>query len=60
MAQAARAARARGIASMVGFNYRRVPALAYARQLIAAGRIGTVRQVRASYLRTGSPTRTPP
>ncbi len=50
MAQAARAARARGIASMVGFNYRRVPALAYARQLIAAGRIGTVREVRASYL----------
>jgi len=36
--------------SMIGFNYRRVPALALARQLIADGRIGEVRQVRASYL----------
>jgi predicted dehydrogenase len=35
---------------MVGFNYRRVPAVAFARQLVAAGRIGTVRQVRAQYL----------
>ncbi|MEW1775605.1 Gfo/Idh/MocA family oxidoreductase [Streptomyces sp. NPDC086777] len=50
MVAAARAARARGVQSMVGFNYRRVPALAYARRLIADGRIGTVRQVRASYL----------
>lgn len=50
MVDAARAARARGVASMVGFNYRRVPALAYARQLIADGRLGTVREVRASYL----------
>ncbi len=40
----------RGVASMVGFNYRRVPALALARQLIAEGRIGAVRQVRAAYL----------
>ena len=40
----------RGIVSMVGFNYRRVPALALARQLIAEGRIGAVRQVRAAYL----------
>ncbi|MDQ0261546.1 Gfo/Idh/MocA family protein [Sinomonas atrocyanea] len=50
MAEAARAARGRGVASMVGFTYRRVPALAYAKQLIAAGRLGTVREVRASYL----------
>ncbi|MDP9882806.1 putative dehydrogenase [Sinomonas atrocyanea] len=50
MAEAARAARERGIQSMVGFTYRRVPALAYAKQLIAAGRLGTVREVRASYL----------
>jgi predicted dehydrogenase len=35
---------------MVGFNYRRVPALALARELIAEGRIGTVRHVRAAYL----------
>ena len=35
---------------MVGFNYRRVPAVALARQLVAGGRIGTLRHVRASYL----------
>lgn len=47
---AAKAARARGVQSMVGFNYRRVPALALAKELIDAGRLGTVRQVRAAYL----------
>ncbi|MGO0578054.1 Gfo/Idh/MocA family protein [Ornithinimicrobium panacihumi] len=36
--------------SMLGFNYRRVPALALARQLIADGRIGEVRQARLAYL----------
>jgi predicted dehydrogenase len=50
MAAAAREARAGGVQSMVGFNYRRVPALALARELIAEGRIGTVRHVRAAYL----------
>ena len=45
-----RTPRARGVRAMVGFNYRRVPALALARELIAEGRIGTVRQVRAAYL----------
>ncbi|WP_138416582.1 Gfo/Idh/MocA family protein [Sinomonas gamaensis] len=50
MVAAAVAARARGVQSLVGFNYRRVPALAYARQLIADGRLGTVREVRAAYL----------
>jgi predicted dehydrogenase len=35
---------------MVGFNYRRVPALALARELIASGRVGEIRHVRASYL----------
>ena len=50
MVDAARAARACGVRSMVGYNYRRVPALALARKLIAEGRLGTVRQVRASYL----------
>ena len=50
MAKAAEAARAKGVRSMVAFNYRRVPALAYARQLIAAGRLGTIRHVRARYL----------
>lgn len=43
-------AAAAGVVAMVGFNYRRVPALALARQLIADGRIGQVREVRAAYL----------
>ncbi|WP_026549728.1 Gfo/Idh/MocA family oxidoreductase [Arthrobacter sp. Br18] len=50
MVAAAVAARARGVQSMVGFNYRRLPALALARDLLAAGRLGEVRQVRVSYL----------
>ena len=50
MTVAARAARTRGIQSMIGFNYRRVPALALAKELIAAGRLGTVRHLRAAYL----------
>ncbi|MBB6406367.1 Gfo/Idh/MocA family protein [Arthrobacter sp. AZCC_0090] len=50
MAAAARTARERGIQSMIGFNYRRVPALALAKELIAEGRLGTVRHVRAAYL----------
>lgn len=37
-------------AAMLGFNYRRVPALALARQRIAAGAIGEVRSIRAAYL----------
>ncbi len=44
------AARAAGVRVMCGFNYRRVPATALMRQLVAAGRIGTVRHVRAVYL----------
>jgi predicted dehydrogenase len=47
MASAAGASNAK---AMVGFNYRRVPALARARTLVADGRIGQVREVRASYL----------
>jgi predicted dehydrogenase len=50
MATAARAAAGRGAWAMCGFTYRRTPALALARQLVEAGRIGTVRQVRAQYL----------
>jgi predicted dehydrogenase len=51
-AMAAAAARAsdRGIRSMIGFNYRRVPALALARQMVAEGRLGQIRHVRATYL----------
>lgn len=50
IAQVACAAQPRGVQAMVGFNYRRVPALALARTMIAEGRIGTPRQVRVSYL----------
>ncbi|MDT5106007.1 MAG: hypothetical protein QOI25_3520 [Mycobacterium sp.] len=50
MVAAAERARAAGVRSMVGFNYRRVPAVALARQLVAEGRIGQVRHVRAQYL----------
>ena len=50
MAAAAARAAARGVRSMTGFNYRRVPALALARKLVADGRIGRIRHVRASYL----------
>lgn len=50
MVATARAARERGVHSMVGFNYRRVPALALAQRLVADGRLGAVRQVRVSYL----------
>jgi predicted dehydrogenase len=50
MAAAARAAAERGIWAMCGFTYRRTPALALARRLVEAGRIGAIRQVRAQYL----------
>jgi predicted dehydrogenase len=48
-AAAARAA-ADGVRAMVGFTYRRVPAVALARRLVQEGRIGEVRHVRAQYL----------
>ena len=50
MAREAAQAAARGVRSMVGFNYRRVPAVAFAKQLVADGRLGTIRHVRAVYL----------
>lgn len=50
MAEAAERAAKKGVFSMVGFTYRRVPAATLARDMVAAGRIGTIRQVRASYL----------
>ena len=50
MVQAARTAAASGVRAMVGFNYRRIPAVMLARQLVAEGRLGTLRHVRAQYL----------
>ena len=49
MAEAARTA-PNGTVAMLGFTYRRVPAATLARDLVAAGRIGRVTQVRAAYL----------
>jgi len=39
-----------GVANMVWFNYRRVPAIALARQLVDEGRIGKAFHYRATYL----------
>ncbi|MET7765262.1 Gfo/Idh/MocA family oxidoreductase [Streptomyces sp. NPDC005336] len=50
MADAARQARERGQVAMVGFNYRRTPAIAHARRMVAEGRIGALRHVRVTYL----------
>ena len=50
MAAAAREARGRGIRAMVGFTYRRVPAVALAKRLIEQERLGEIRHVRAQYL----------
>ncbi len=50
MTEAAQRASARGVRSMVAFNYRRVPAVALARKFVADGRLGELRHVRAQYL----------
>lgn len=50
MVAAAERAAARGVRSMVGFTYRRVPAVQLARQLVADGRLGELRHVRVQYL----------
>ncbi|WP_432959223.1 Gfo/Idh/MocA family protein [Micromonospora haikouensis] len=50
MAAAAVAAQAAGVRSMCGFTYRRVPAVTLMRQMVAEGRLGTIRHVRAAYL----------
>jgi predicted dehydrogenase len=50
MKAAADAAYGSGARAMVGFNYRRVPALALARRLVEQGRIGALRHFRAVYL----------
>jgi predicted dehydrogenase len=50
MTQVAEEGAAQGVFSCVGFNYRRVPALALASQLVSSGRLGQVRHIRAQYL----------
>ncbi|WP_028271368.1 Gfo/Idh/MocA family protein [Arthrobacter sp. UNC362MFTsu5.1] len=49
MAEAAEKAAARGIRAMVGFTYRRVPAVTFLRNLIAQGAVGRINHVRAAY-----------
>ncbi|MEV0171421.1 Gfo/Idh/MocA family oxidoreductase [Streptomyces sp. NPDC050803] len=50
MAAAAEEAYGRGQLAMVGFNYRRLPATALARNMVAEGRLGRLRHVRVTYL----------
>jgi predicted dehydrogenase len=50
MVTAAERAAARGVRSMVGYSYRRVPAVALARRLVEQGRLGEIRHVRTQYL----------
>jgi predicted dehydrogenase len=50
MADAAALAAEHGVFAMTGFSFRRVPAVTFARDLIAAGKLGEIYQVRASYL----------
>ena len=44
------AVRASGVANLVCHNYRRVPAIALARDLIGEGRLGEIRHYRGAYL----------
>jgi predicted dehydrogenase len=50
MVRAAQEARRFGARTLCGFNYRRVPAAELMRRLVAAGRLGVIRHVRAAYL----------
>ncbi|HEY7032258.1 MAG TPA: Gfo/Idh/MocA family oxidoreductase [Thermomicrobiales bacterium] len=47
MVQAAKDA---GVVNVVNFNYRKVPAVTFAQQLVASGRLGEIRHWRAVYL----------
>ena len=46
----AEAAEAAGLVTAVGFNYRHAPAIARARELVRSGALGTVTNVRVSFL----------
>ncbi|MFJ2607045.1 Gfo/Idh/MocA family protein [Streptomyces sp. NPDC087425] len=50
MTAAAELAYRNGQLAMVGFNYRRVPATALARTMVAQGRLGALRHLRVTYL----------
>jgi predicted dehydrogenase len=57
MAQAAK--KARGSRTFVWYNYRRVPAVALAHQLVQEGRLGRIYHVRAAYLQDWGGPETP-
>ena len=48
-AEVAAAARAAGVTTSIGYNYRHVPAVERVRELIAAGRLGRITNVRAVF-----------
>ncbi len=48
--QMAESAKAKGVKTFVWFNYRRCPAVALAHKMVAAGELGDIRHVRATYL----------
>ncbi|MHC5027781.1 MAG: Gfo/Idh/MocA family protein [Planctomycetota bacterium] len=50
MRDAAKKAKRKGVHTFVWYNYRRCPAVAYAHQLVASGRLGRIFHVRACYL----------
>jgi predicted dehydrogenase len=50
MAATAREAATRGVLAMCGFSYRRTPAVALMQRIVAEGRLGDIRHVRAQYL----------
>ncbi len=50
MVSAAAMAHPLGVRAMCGFNYRRVPAVSLMRDMVAGGRLGEIRHVRAAYL----------
>jgi predicted dehydrogenase len=53
------AAKKAGAATFVWFNYRRVPAVALARQIIQEGRLGRIYHIRAQYLQDWGGPETP-
>ena len=54
MADAAEEAASKGIISMTGYQYRRVPAIDEAKKIIESGRIGEITNIRGQYLQSWS------
>ncbi len=59
MVVVARKAAKKGVRTFVWFNYRRCPAIAFARQLIERGKLGKIHHVRAVYLQDWGKASTP-